>query len=354
MKIYKKLCLVAVALTCAVINYSGCANGFGSNSAAEVKEADVSYDSISRMAYIGGSLVYNSGNIGYGQLYNGVKIAVRTSLVESENQDVTAYAGSSEYTETIKNYSDKADSITFGYLTVTEVSKEGISFYYTKYDSYGNTAGSSNYTVKAGESVDITGDRKPDLKYSALVPVRNDFENAMILSFISSTDDLYTTMYATIKTDNPSRAAIETSLYGLNTNNEFIYIVGSVDSQSRAVTSSETIPGISHGDYVISEISGEYYTAVGNNSSSGYDLKSVDDYTGNENEFFSELEPFLTYFYTDEQFASDTGAVILLKKMPESLWGNLSESLKNNTCTQKEAVDKLNEILVDLSSILCI
>ena len=37
MKIYKKLCLVAVALTCAVINYSGCANGFGSNSAAEVK-----------------------------------------------------------------------------------------------------------------------------------------------------------------------------------------------------------------------------------------------------------------------------------------------------------------------------
>ena len=354
MKIYKKLCLVAVALTCAVINYSGCANGFGSNSAAEVKEADVSYDSISRMAYIGGSLVYNSGNIGYGQLYNGVKIAVRTSLVESENQDVTAYAGSSEYTKTIKNYSDKADSITFGYLTVTEVSKEGISFYYTKYDSDGTTAGSSNYTVKAGESVDITGDGKADLKYSALVPVRNDFENAMILSFISSTDDLYTTMYATIKTDNPSRAAIETSLYGLNTNNEFIYIVGIVDSQSRAVTSSETIPGISHGDYVISEISGEYYTAVGNNSSSGYDLKSVDDYTGNENEFFSELEPFLTYFYTDEQFASDTGAVILLKKMPESLWGNLSESLKNNTCTQEEAVDKLNEILVDLSSIYAI
>ena len=343
MKIYKKLCLVAVALTCAVINYSGCANGsdsnsaadylqillsMDSNSAAEVKEADVSYVSISRMAYIGGSLVYNSGNIGYGQLYNGVKIAVRTSLVESENQDVTAYAGSSEYTKTIKNYSDKADSIKFGYLTVTEVSKEGISFYYTKYDSGGKTAGSSNYTVKAGESVDITGDEKPDLKYSALVPVRNDFENAMILSFISSTDDLYTTMYATIKTDNPSRAAIETSLYGLNTNNEFIYIVGIVDSQSRAVTSSETIPGISHGDYVISEISGEYYTAVGNNSSSGYDLKSVDDYTGNENEFFSELEPFLTYFYTDEQFASDTGAVILLKKMPESLWGEFIRKFK--------------------------
>ena len=72
MKIYKKLCLVAVALTCAVINYSGCANGSDSNSAAEVKEADVSYVSISRMAYIGGSLVYNSGKIGYGQLYNGV------------------------------------------------------------------------------------------------------------------------------------------------------------------------------------------------------------------------------------------------------------------------------------------
>ena len=44
MKIYKKLCLVAVALTCAVINYSGCANGFGSNSAAEVKELENVYN----------------------------------------------------------------------------------------------------------------------------------------------------------------------------------------------------------------------------------------------------------------------------------------------------------------------
>ena len=41
MKIYKKLCLVAVALTCAVINYSGCANGSDSNSAAEVNENPV-------------------------------------------------------------------------------------------------------------------------------------------------------------------------------------------------------------------------------------------------------------------------------------------------------------------------
>ena len=354
MKIYKKLCLVAIALSFAAINFSGCANGSNSNSDAEVKEADVSYASISKMAYIGGSLVYNPVNIGYGQLYNGAKIAVRTSLVEQNEQTVTAYAGNDEYTKNLQEYSDKTDSIQFGYLTVTEVSKESISFSYAKYDSDGNTASSSNYTLKVGESVDITGDGKADLKYSALVPMRNDFENAMILSFISSTDDLYTTMYATIKTDNPSRAAIETSLYGVNSNGEFIYIVKIVDSESRAITSSDGIPGISHGDYVIAETSGEYYTAVGNDSASGYSLKSVDDYAGNENEFFSELEPFLTYFYTDKQFASDTGAVVLLKKMPESLWGNLSERLKNNTCTQKEAVDKLNEILVDLSSIYAI
>ena len=40
MKIYKKLCLVAIALSFAAINFSGCANGSNSNSDAEVKEAN--------------------------------------------------------------------------------------------------------------------------------------------------------------------------------------------------------------------------------------------------------------------------------------------------------------------------
>ena len=355
MKYLKKIFVFVIAIFFIVISFSGCTNGLngvGSGGEADVEttESNVSFNAVSRMAYIGGSLVYNPGNIGYGQLYDGVKVAIRTSSLKTNEQTVTVYTDNLD-TEVVTEYSNKADSIKFGYLTVSSVSKDIINFSYTKYNVNGNVESTTNHSIKAGESVDITGDGKDDLKYSALVPARNDFEEAMLLTFISSSEDLYTTMYATIKADNPSRAAIESSLYGVNPNGEFIYIVGFVDSESRAITSSNGIPGIAHGDYVIAESSGEYYSTVGNDSAFGYDLKSVNDYNGEESDFFFELEPFLTYFYTDEQFASDTGAIILLKKMPETLWGDLTEKIQNETCTQQEAVDKLNEILVNLSSI---
>lgn len=355
MKKVIRLFFLATILTFFTVIITSCNSNINSPT-NENDVSNVSFDEISRMAYIGGSLVYNPGNIGYGQIYNGAQIAIRTSELESDYQTVTFYEETNETNDTLQEYSDNIDTIKFGYLTITAVSKERISFTYTEYKSDGNVAGTSNYTIKAGDEVDISGDKKPDLKYSPLVPARNDFEEAMVLSFISSMNDLYTTMYATIKTNNPSRAAIETSLYGLNSNGEFIYIVGIVDSDSRAITSSDEIPGISHGDYVIAESTGEYFTAVGNDSYAGYSLKSIDDYveTENENELFAELEPFLTYFYTDEQFASDNGAVALLKKMPETLWEELSDKIKKGTCTQDEAIVRLNEILLDLSSIYII
>ena len=57
------------------------------------------------MAYIGGSLVYNPGNIGYGQIYNGAQIAIRTSELESDYQIVTFYEETNETNDTLQEYS---------------------------------------------------------------------------------------------------------------------------------------------------------------------------------------------------------------------------------------------------------
>lgn len=67
--------------------------------------SNVSFDEISRMAYIGGSLVYNPGNIGYGQIYNGAQIAIRTSELESNYQTVTFYEETNETNDILQEYS---------------------------------------------------------------------------------------------------------------------------------------------------------------------------------------------------------------------------------------------------------
>ena len=57
------------------------------------------------MVYIGGSLVYNPGNIGYGQIYNGAQIAIRTSELESNYQTVTFYEETNETNDILQEYS---------------------------------------------------------------------------------------------------------------------------------------------------------------------------------------------------------------------------------------------------------
>lgn len=334
---------------------------------AEEKEFDI----ISSQAYIGGSVVYNPANPEIAQLVTGANIAIYMSQVETRTVQATVMekAGNSfnEKTQDVTTFAAKEDNDIYGYLHVNSVSKEVIDLTFYSYSRDGKTKRSSTVNIAADEDKDINGDGKPDLAYKQLIPVRDDFENAMCLEFISSQTDLYTTMYATLEDDifsnNQGRSLSKYTnkiFYGTNIHGDFIYIVSNDDIEpvSRSVRSETDVLGIAHGDYVIDKDTGEFFAVVGlipedsdyDNDSTIYGkylLKNSTEYENSEEDdnitgSHIELESFFTYLYRKNQFASDEGPMELLKALPKSL---LSEGFNVETCTVDDAIDELLKVL---------
>jgi hypothetical protein len=334
---------------------------------AEEKEFDI----ISSQAYIGGSVVYNPASPETAQLVTGANIAIYMSKVETRTVQATVMEkeGNSfnEKTQDVTTFAAKEDNDIYGYLHVNSVSKDSIDLTFYSYSRDGKTRRSSTVNIAAGEDKDINGDGKPDLAYKQLIPVRDDFENAMCLEFISSQTDLYTTMYATLEDDvfsnNQGRSLSKYTnkiFYGTNAHGDFIYIVSNDDIEpvSRSVRSGTDVLGIAHGDYVIDKDTGEFLAVVGEVPEDSdyesdtteygkYSLRKSTEYKNSEDEnnitgHHIELEDFFTYIYRKNQFASDKGPIELLKALPKSL---LSEDFNVETCTADEAIDELLKIL---------
>ena len=104
MKKVIRLFFLATILTFFTVIITSCNSNINSPT-NENDVSNVSFDEISRMAYIGGSLVYNPRNLGYGQIYNGAQIAIRTSELESNYQTVTFYEETNETNDTLQEYS---------------------------------------------------------------------------------------------------------------------------------------------------------------------------------------------------------------------------------------------------------
>ena len=104
MKKVIRLFFLATILTFFTVIITSCNSSINSPT-NENDVSNVSFDEISKMAYIGGSLVYNPGNLGYGQIYNGAKIGIRTSTLESNYQTVTFYEETNETNDTLQEYS---------------------------------------------------------------------------------------------------------------------------------------------------------------------------------------------------------------------------------------------------------
>lgn len=334
---------------------------------AEEKEFGI----ISSQAYIGGSVVYNPASPETAQLVTGANIAIYMSQVETRTVQATVIENKVEKTENITTFAAKEDdNDIYGYLHVNSVSKDSIDLTFYSYSRDGKTKRSSTVNIDAGKEKDINSDGKPDLAYKQLIPVRDDFENAMCLNFISSQTDLYTTMYAILEDDvfsnNQGRSLSKYAnkvFYGTNTHGDFIYIVSNDDIEpvSRSVRSETDVLGIAHGDYVIDKDTGEFFAVVGevpedseHNSDSttygNYSLKTSEDYKNSNSEDNSEiignhieLEEFFTYLYRKNQFASDKGPIELLKALPKTL---LSDGFDVDNCTSDKAIEELLYILL--------
>lgn len=333
---------------------------------AEEKEFGI----ISSQAYIGGSVVYNPASPETAQLVTGANIAIYMSQVETRTVQATVIENKVEKTENITTFAAKEDNDIYGYLHVNSVSENSIDLTFYSYSNDGKTKKSSSFTISAESDKDINGDGKPDLAYKKLIPIRDDFENAMCLEFISSQTDLHTTMYATLEDDvfsnNQGRSLSKYAnkvFYGTNSHGDFIYIVDNDDIEpvSRSVRSETDVLGIAHGDYVIDKDTGEFFAVVGevpedseHNSDSttygNYSLKTSEDYKNSNSEDNSEiignhieLEEFFTYLYRKNQFASDKGPIELLKALPKTL---LSDGFDVDNCTSDKALEELLYILL--------
>lgn len=347
-------------LICLCIVLFGCPHN--AEISTEVKSPE--YDTISSLAYIGGSVVYNPANPSSAQLYNGANIAVHLGKMTSTAANSVTI--------------DK-DSNVYGYLKIQSVSPQAIDFdYHSFIDNEKKVV--KSYILKKNETLDLNKDGESDLRYKPLIPIRDGFEDAMCLEFISNQAVGYTTMYATITDEALARNAGEpteyenATFYGINSDGSFIYITGENDASinSRSAVSTSTMMGISHGDYLINSSTGEILAIVGEvptsddqdedfNSQKELIYKSLNDYTTKTNQELTvgqdnleldsnaikvddslELEAFFTYLYRENQFADvEKGPIDLLRVLPKELKGDFDVA----TYTTEEAINQLFYIL---------
>ena len=322
------------------------------------------YNTISSLAYIGGSVVYNPSNPSSAQLYNGANIAIYHSELKKTQESAEALIEGKTETETwttktVDTFSIDREKDIYGYLKIQAVSSEAIVFDYHRFQSSEKKVVKS-YNLKKNKTLDLDKDGRPDVKYTPLLPVRENFEGAMCLEFISNQEALYSTMYATVTDEALARntRSLEeyknSTFYGVNSNGSFIYISGAdgTSFNTRAAISEFSTEGISHGDYVINSANGEIFAVVGkvpaddretapSTSDKELSLKKREDYIEvNDN---IELQAFFTYIYRENQFADEeNGPQALLRALPKELVGN---DIDVNTCTAEEALKQLFSIL---------
>ena len=337
------------------------------------------YNTISALAYIGGSLVYNPSNPSSAQLYNGATIAVHLgkvipNTVHAQTYRYTPQNTSMQWTEKqeqIASVTVDEKSNVYGYLKIQSVSPQAIVFDYHRFISDDRKEVKS-YNLQKDKTLDLNKDGLPDLRYTPLIPIRKDFEGAMCLEFISDQVAGYTTMYATITDEalaRNTRAFTDyenSTFYGVNPNGSFIYISGTDEAtfNSRAAIDEFSTVGLSHGDYIINSADGEIFAVVGTVPADDNDpdtttahkdlsLKKYNDYIVEEGDIGVgeniEIEEFFSHLYRENQFADkENGPRSLLQQLPKEVL--ISEELDLETCSTQEALFELGQILVTITT----
>lgn len=353
----KKIFIMLVCLCCVL---------FGCTQNPEIptseSEQETQFNTISSLAYIGGSVVYNPTNSAVAQLNTGAIIAVYHGRVIPKNVVAQIYKNGVENSTTrnVNSVTVDKDSNSYGYLKVGTISSESISFEYHLFSKDGKKS-IKKFNLSNGDTGDLNNDGKVDIKYIPLIPIRTGFEGAMCLEFVSNQEEEYTTMYAPIKEETLSRSARvfddydNTTFYGINSNGSFIYIVGEDDSNlySRSLLDQSDLEGVSHGDYIINSETGEISAVVGDvpENDNEKDDSTVEKELSlkNSNEYIEldevELQDFFTYLYRRNQFADEeNGPQALLRVLPKEL---ILSDIDVNNCTAEEAIDELFYILTN-------
>ena len=369
----KKLSFLLISL-CIVL--FGCPHNVEiSNGEKTIQEKQ--YNTISSLAYIGGSVVYNPANPASAQLHNGAKIAVHLGKVTPNTVQAETYKYTLQ-TSSMNGTSAQVNSVTidensnvYGYLKIQSVSSQSIIFVYHRFITDEKTE-IKVYNLKKGKTLDLNKDGNPDLRYTPLLPIRENFEGAMCLEFISDQAAGYITMYATVTDEvltRNTRAFTDyenSTFYGVNSNGSFIYITGTAGTtfNARAAIDEFSTTGLSHGDYIINSADGEIFAVVGtvpvddmapdfSTANKDLSLKTYDEYIveeGNiESEENIEIEEFFSHLYRENQFADKkNGPRSLLQQLPKEVL--IDTELDLETCSTKDALFELGQILATITT----
>lgn len=199
----------------------------------------------SLLAYMGGSVLYAPKNQELSQLY-------KDSIINIRLGKLTATPG--EYGE--NEFTDNPDKALYGELIVSNISEEMISFDYILENQYGEKQFSSNISLSLNESIDIDNDNNVDLAYVRPAIDKKNTISAVYLTFISSQENLTTSMYCIDPSQN-SRGVYKGGLMGINPNGEYLYSLYETDRVSRTLISD-----MKEGEYVFDAIRGDFYQAV--------------------------------------------------------------------------------------------
>lgn len=298
--------------------FMGCAD---IDTEKDVKLSDISnelsYSNLSRQAYMGGSVIYNPTNVCSGHLAKGVVVGVRLgytkqTLIDSEQA-------------IFEDIEDKAE---YGYLKINSINEESVSFTYHSLEKNGRDSSQKSFVLKLGETTDLNGDGLQDVSYQRPAKKRAGFKDASWLTFLSSKENLNTSMYAVLP-EQYNRSVYPSGLIGINNNGRFIYNKYNSGSGERAA-----IQGIAYGDYVLDSETGEYKCFVGHSSyNSGRAINDIELVTFDDEK--------TSFYYDENEFNSIEEAIDLFEALPVEVTSNYSITEKS----ESEVVNILNELL---------
>ncbi len=375
-------CLLLAAFSLAVV-FSSCSNG--TSDGGQATPLNYEYLTANR-CYIGGSLIWNPSGKG-GQLSAGTKIGVRIGKLNKIEETVYAANGSqTEYevsgdvnsntwatliggTPVTKiRYEDDSSKAVYGFITINSIGPDSVNLTYVQVDKNDRKT-TKSFTIKKGDSVDLTGSGIKDLKYDEPAIKRSGYENARWLTFLNENTTAENAMYFTfsdkevqagyraIYGDDSSVA--DDGLYGVNSNNDFIFIA----------SDKNTNFDFAYGDYIvrmpdaydepnfedIKEIPDDdvYYDVWGSGATENtqVDLSfGGDAYVAVSNTSLTSSDHFknfeISYEYPDWQFPDpENGPLALFSDLSEN--SDVKALLGDKPESASGVISKLNEVLTN-------
>lgn len=219
-------------------------------------ESAYSYRSISRLPFMGGSLLYDSEHPALSHLSVDRIIPIRLGRVvpEALPQEFADTLPSNQHSKVdLYEYRDDSSAEEFGKLQVTAIGTESISVAATLFDKSGRASDAKTFTLTPDKPVDLNGDGRDDIVYlNSIGSARKSVSGRMYLRFISSRDALNTSMFSYAPDLNRELGVAGGNL-GFNDGGAAII---RVDSSSARTFQQGVMPEA--GDIIIDVSSGKY------------------------------------------------------------------------------------------------